>query len=195
MNRISMVKPSTRWSIALFLLVWGNSVQATQQCELDIPLSAPSSRFEVAADGTARDLWSGRQWQRCPLGFEVDGRGTGNDLDDLCVLATQDTWTIEDAIAQVASVNNTAGLVGNDEWRVANLAELQSITERACQQPALNLSVFPNRHFDKVLSANIGGIGYPITYHFAEGVTTSQRFGGIDGELNSVTGEIWLVRY
>ncbi len=162
---------------------------AAQQCELDVNLTTPSSRFTVNTDGTVTDLWSQRIWKRCPLGWDIDNRGTSNHMDDVCVAGSPGTFNITDALAGVDTLN-TGNFAGSNQWRMANIKELQSITERACVQPAVNLTIFPDLSRNIVVSANING-GRPIIYSFNQG---DDSFGGIVNDINSVVGLVLLVR-
>ncbi len=166
-----------------------NSTVAAQRCELDVNLTTPSSRFTVNDDGTVTDLWSQRIWKRCPLGWDIDDRGTSNHIDDVCVAGSNNIFNITDALAGVGTLN-TDNFAGSNQWRMANIKELQSITERACVEPAVNLTVFPGLASNIVVSANISA-GRPINYSFVKG---DDSFGGSVNEIDSVTGLVLLLR-
>ncbi|MEL6869380.1 MAG: DUF1566 domain-containing protein [Pseudomonadota bacterium] len=177
----------------MLMLLVTSTAAASQRCELDVRLTTPTSRFTINA-GVVLDTQSQRKWMRCPLGWSLDSRETDNTLDDVCVAGDSAIYDITTAVNEVSALNDAQGLTGDDAWRIANLEELQSITERACTQPAVNLSVFPARALSVTLAANISGRGYPFSYDFNDGTSNAFFSGVADGDLNGPTGTIWLVR-
>lgn len=138
-------------------LVWiivaaahGVAVQAqpedTQRCNPLVDRTTPVSRFDFdQGTGTALDRQTGLLWQRCPLGYELNDGGTLDYLeDDQCESLGQSAVTSwQGALQSVETHNSDGGLAGVSDWRLPNLHELASITERQCHHPALNLLVFP----------------------------------------------------
>ncbi len=106
---------------------------AAQKCDASKPATAPSSQFKVNDNGTVTDTKSSRVWLRCGLGMSWNGSNCeGKTL-------TYD-WN-----AAVEAVNelNAKKVAGRSNWRLPKLAELQSIVEKQCFKPAINLDVFP----------------------------------------------------
>ncbi len=72
-------------------------------------------------------------WTRCSAGQRWESGGCVGNASLL-------DWKAAQELA--ASVNSSGALFYND-WRVPQLRELAAITERQCQNPRVNLSVFP----------------------------------------------------
>lgn len=90
--------------------------------------TAPNSRYQLLNNNTeVKDLKTNLIWQRCSLGQTWSGVScTGT--------ATTHTWQN----AMQASQNIGGG------WRLPNIKELQSLVERACYNPSINETIFPN---------------------------------------------------
>lgn len=125
------------WGCATTLLVVSTTAQAIT-CKASIPLSRPDSRYEAVLGSTptgseVRDKVTGLVWQRCVMGMVWNGTtctGTASSL----------TWVNALDAARTA----TASTVPNaSAWRVPNHAELYSLAERACYNPAINTIWFP----------------------------------------------------
>jgi len=122
----------------LSLLILGLAVSplsAEQVCDTTrFPLSSPTALFQDNGDGTVTDTASGLMWMRCPLGqVWSDGTCRGD--------AAQYDWPAAQAAAE--EVNATGRHFFND-WRVPSLRELAMITERQCENPRINLTIFPD---------------------------------------------------
>ncbi len=89
----------------------------------------PDSRYEVAdaAGSEVRDTVTGLVWQRCVVGMVWD--------------ATTTTCVNTPFLGDWRSALNSASTV--TPWRVPNHAELFSLAERACSNPAINTKWFP----------------------------------------------------
>lgn len=117
-------------------LIAGMSVQA-QTCNDQIRNVVPTSRYQLNADGTARDLRTGLVWMRCAMGQKwVAGKQqcTGK--------AASHTWKA--ALQAAQSLDQGDGFAGYNDWRLPNLREITSIESFHCSDPAINLEVFPN---------------------------------------------------
>ncbi len=101
-------------------------VYAEQTCQSGVAATAPVSHFTVNADNTVTDNTTGLTWMRCSLGQ------IGSD----CSGGTAATYTWAGALNEVA--NNYSG------WRLPNINELSSIVELKCNDPAINITIFPN---------------------------------------------------
>jgi hypothetical protein len=120
--------------LIVILILGVGHAGAEQVCNTkDFPLSTPTERFQDNGDGTVTDSVSGLMWMRCPLGqvwSDSQCRGT---------LATYD-WP---AAHQAAEDVNASGDYFFSDWRVPSLRDLAQITERQCDDPRINLAIFP----------------------------------------------------
>lgn len=121
-------------SVFIAVLVGSLSLPAVAQtCDDSKPASAPMSRFEAGDDGTIKDTRSGNVWLRCPVGMRWDGGScAGKSL----------SYTFREALIVTAELNakNTAG---RSDWRLPSVVELNSIVEKRCFKPAIDLEAFP----------------------------------------------------
>lgn len=123
-------------SLAAGCLLFG-TIGRAQTCNPQIRDYAPTSRYQLNADGTARDLRTGLMWMRCAMGQTWDA-GSKKCQGE----ATLYVW--QDALLAAESLNQGGGFAGYTDWRVPNLRELTSIERFHCSDPAINLEVFPN---------------------------------------------------
>ncbi len=110
----------------LFVVIAANA----QNCNDNIMPTTPDSRFIDNGDGTVIDKQTNLIWMRCILGQTW----TGTTCTDENV-----GYTWQEALQTAVSYS----FAGSDGWRVPNSNELESIVERACYKPAINLSIFP----------------------------------------------------
>lgn len=123
--------------IPLFLLLLPGltAALAEQRCDTSQhSLSAPTERFTDNGDGTVTDKASGLMWMRCAVGQEWKGETCVGDAEDYAWAATQ----------AAAEAINASGEHFFSDWRVPGLRDLAMIIERECQNPRINLTVFPN---------------------------------------------------
>ena len=143
----------------LTLLVGMVSVAQAQTCNPNIVRTAPDSRYElVVGSGGSEvlDKKTGLIWQRCSLGQTWNGTTcTGT--------ASTHTWT--DALAKVRAVGNG--------YRLPNIRELKSLTEKACVAPAINNTFFPHTASDDYWSASPDANSFNLAWHvyFGDGFT------------------------
>jgi hypothetical protein len=107
----------------------------SQTCLPSIAPTTPTSNFVVNADGTVTDQTFKLTWMRCSLGqlWEVD----------TCVGdASELNWQQALQTAHGYEFANKKG------WRLPNIKELATITERSCVRPAINEELFPNTPSD-----------------------------------------------
>lgn len=124
------------WLLAAGLLAASGVAQAT--CNANIPLTRPDSRYEAVAGATpagseVRDKVTGLVWQRCVVGMVWSGTtctGTASSL----------TWQDALGAARTATASTAPAAT---PWRVPSHAELYSLAERACYNPAINTTWFP----------------------------------------------------
>jgi len=123
---------------ALFMLLSmfsGVPAAAQQVCDTQSrPLSSPLDRFEDHGDGTVTDKESRLTWMRCSAGQKL--------FANTCVgAASQFDWQSAQGLA--VAVNRSGSEFFND-WRLPLVRELALITERQCQNPRVNQTVFPD---------------------------------------------------
>ncbi len=123
-----------RSPVLLVLLVTLTPAIAEQRCDTDrYALSAPTERFTDNGDGTVTDQLSGLMWMRCAIGQQWTG--------ETC---TGEAQTLAWAAAEVAAAAvNEGGKHFFNDWRVPGLRDLAMIVERECEDPRINLTVFP----------------------------------------------------
>lgn len=104
-----------------------------QKCDVSKPATAPLSQFKVNSNGTVTDSKSKRVWLRCSLGMSWNGSSCeGKTL-------AYDWNAAKDAVGEL----NAKKVAGRSDWRLPKLSELQSIVEKQCFKPAINLDAFP----------------------------------------------------
>lgn len=112
-----------------------NRCVSTQKCQADsIVATTPTSRFKINNNGTVTDTKTSLMWKRCS-----EGKSWSNCQHGIALIFT---W--QQALQQAQFVNNNGGFAGFHDWRVPNVKELISITEKQCLEPAINLMVFPS---------------------------------------------------
>lgn len=121
--------------VALALLVSSMSISmiALADCtnrNTDITLSKPDNIYTDHGDGTVTDNETGLMWKKCTLGL------SGND----CSIGSIRYRPWGGALTTANSNSDH----GYDDWRLPNIKELASLIENACNDPAINESIFPN---------------------------------------------------
>lgn len=97
--------------------------------------TTPSANFTDNEDGTITDTTTGLVWMACSVGQTYSEGACVGD-------ATELTW--QEAL-QFAHGYQFASQQG---WRLPNVKELSTLTERSCVRPAINESLFPNTPSD-----------------------------------------------
>jgi hypothetical protein len=101
-----------------------------QNCIESIPPTTQINHYRSNDNGTVHDLQRHLIWMRCSI---------GQTWQDGQCLGAPETTTWEDALATA----NASGFADHTDWRLPTLHELSGITELRCQQPAINLTLFP----------------------------------------------------
>lgn len=110
-----------------------------------VPVSTPTSAFNIGTDGTLVDPRTGLMWMRCLLGQTlVAGRCTGT--------ATTATW------AEALTAAHALSFAGHADWRLPNPKEAASILEDRCANPALNADLFPIGDFNTWTATPVAGM-------------------------------------
>ena len=147
--------------IYLTLTVCIVSAAQAQTCNPNIVRTAPDSRYELvmgSGGSEVLDKQTGLIWQRCSLGQTWNGTAcTG--------AASTHTWT--EALAKAKAVGNG--------YRLPNIRELKSLTEKACFEPAINSTFFPNTVSEGYWSASpsAGDSGDAWFVYFGYGPTSN----------------------
>ncbi len=104
-----------------------------QKCDVSKPATAPLSQFKFDDNGTVTDAKNKLVWLRCGLGMSWNGSSCeGQTLSY--------AWNeAQEAVREL----NTKKVAGRSDWRLPKLSELQSIVEKQCFKPAINLDAFP----------------------------------------------------
>ena len=120
--------------LAFTLLLVSSLPMAAQTCNPNAPLSKPDSRYTDNGDGTVSDMVTGLMWRQCPEGLSTTNAA--------CDTGSAAVYTWQEALARAQTVNGT-GFAGHNDWRLPNVKELMSLAELACNDPAINLPLFP----------------------------------------------------
>lgn len=118
---------------ALFISTFLTSVSIStiaQECLSDGLETTPNDNFEAVTTSTLLDTTTDLVWRRCAEGQTWDGSTCNGE-------AVKYTWQQALQLAHEASNEDLLG------WRLPNVKELATITERDCVRPAINSSLFP----------------------------------------------------
>ena len=118
-----------------FLCFFISSLVTAQTCLPTFDATAQIDEFVDNGDGTVTDESLGLVWMRCSLGQTWVNETCSGD-------ATELTW--QKALQAVHGYKYAEQL----GWRVPNMKELASLTERRCVRPAINEIFFPNTSSD-----------------------------------------------
>ena len=101
-----------------------------QDCLNNISSTSPTQHYRINNDGTVSDTKNKLVWMQCSIGQQWNkGQCIGK--------AKTMSW--DKAIEEAKQFR--AGKHSN--WRIPTIHELSSLAELRCQQPAINLQVFP----------------------------------------------------
>lgn len=106
-----------------------------QTCISTIIETTPTAALVNNGDGTVSDPATGLMWMKCSVGQTFSNNSCIGD-------ATELNW--QQALV-FAHGYQFADLEG---WRLPNIKELSTITERQCVRPAINEALFPNTPSD-----------------------------------------------
>jgi hypothetical protein len=161
-NAIAIRRTRTCWLLVGLLAA---SCAARATCNASISLTRPDSRYKLVEGATptgseVRDNVTGLVWQRCLAGMTWDGTtctGTASSL----------TWALALDVARTATASTATAAT---TWRMPNHAELYSLAERACYDPAINTTWFPATPSDWAWSsspyADSSDIAWLVYFHF-----------------------------
>jgi hypothetical protein len=148
------------WQISVLLLsLTYTTASHAQSCQSNIEADAPDSRYTLNQNGTLLDKQTGLTWMRCSLGQKWTGstcRGSEQDYDWQTALQTAESYQF----------------AAKKDWRLPNQAELKSLVEQRCDNPAINVIAFPNTasHYYWSSSPVADGSGNTWIVNFSNGV-------------------------
>ncbi|MDM7861935.1 DUF1566 domain-containing protein [Alteromonas sp. ASW11-36] len=102
-----------------------------QTCLANIPPTTPTNEFIELTTQQIKHQRTGLVWMRCAIGQTWDGNTCEGDAEQL-------TWQQALQVAHGYELESTLG------WRVPNIKELATLTERQCVRPSINTSFFPD---------------------------------------------------
>ncbi|QCZ94397.1 Lcl C-terminal domain-containing protein [Salinimonas iocasae] len=117
-------------AIALLAGMMLSPAALAQICLSQASETTPTDDFIEVAQDEVRDTQTNLVWKRCAQGQTWDGTTCTGDAQPM-------SWQEALESAQQQDDKDQQG------WRVPNIKELASVTERQCVRPAINQTVFP----------------------------------------------------
>ena len=144
-------------------LLLGASALA-QTCSTDVNLTKPDDRYTVNSNGTVTDNKTDLIWQACSVGETYDA-----DAATCTGAPAGKDWQAAFVAVQDANTNRA---LGYSDWRLPSIAELRTLTDKACTSPAINTTVFPtagnNSYWSS--SASVRSVHEAWSINFTTGV-------------------------
>lgn len=118
---------------SLGLAVISTGLHAAQSCEGKSSTS-DAEQFTISTSVPAKvyHTTSGLEWSRCVVGQTWNASTETCDGD-----GERLTWQA------ALQISNTYRVGNHTDWRLPNLKELVSLVQRACVEPAIDLTIFP----------------------------------------------------
>lgn len=116
----------------LFLSLPYSGLSMAQTCDPSMTTEVTNSHYTLNNDGTVMDKKTNLTWMRCALGQTWKSDNTCSDVPRLV------QW---DTALETAKSTSFAG---RSDWRIPTQEELQSLVEKGCEDPAINITAFPN---------------------------------------------------
>ena len=177
MTRSETMMTTKLFAVLVMCASWGHA--AAQLCADGVSRTTPTHRYQLGADATVVDVYTGLTWFRCPVGFRFEDGGTSDVLiDDQCVAESTTSLTWQESLQAAADLNAAGGYAGHADWRVPNAKELLSIVEFACLSPSSNTEVFPRFGAEQTFWSSTTSVTSRYTLDFSDG-QVSKFFGDI----------------
>jgi hypothetical protein len=109
------------------------TLNADEVCSSTADPTTPEDKFTVFDNGQLLDLTTNLMWMRCSIG-QTWVNGTSICSGE----AEPYTWK------QALELSVGYSFNASTNWRLPNIKELSSITERSCTRPSINGSLFPD---------------------------------------------------
>jgi len=116
--------------LLLLCLVFCSVSNAQQFCLSTAPVSAPEENFLKFDNGQLLHVSTNLMWMRCSIGQTWDGETCSGEAEPY-------TWE------QALELSVGYEFNGSTNWRLPNIKELSSITERSCTRPSVDVDLFP----------------------------------------------------
>ena len=157
------MRTSKLFILSIFLLLPGQGL--SQSCVDTIISTSLTRHYHINNDGTVSDTKNNLMWVQCSTGQHwSNGQCLGS--------AQAMTW---DKALQAA---NNFQLAKYSNWRLPTIHELSRITELRCQQPAINLTLFPGTapvdYWTSTNFVNNGDLAWRIQFSFGENHTAKK---------------------
>lgn len=110
--------------------VFAATVHAEQLCLSTVATSAPEESFIKFDNGQVLHVTTNLMWMRCAIGQTWDGETCTGEAEPY-------TWKQALDLSVGYEFNNS------NNWRLPNIKELSSITERSCTRPSIDTDLFP----------------------------------------------------
>ncbi|WP_455218675.1 Lcl C-terminal domain-containing protein [Kaarinaea lacus] len=124
-----------------------------------------TQRYQVNNDGTVSDDKNNLMWMQCSVGQRWS--------NGQC-LGTAQAMTWHRALQEA----NSFRLANYSNWRLPTIYELSRIAELRCQQPAINLALFPGTapadYWTSTSFANDESLAWRMQFSFAENHTAKK---------------------
>jgi hypothetical protein len=125
-----MKRAMNRTLVAFLLIGSVASASAEQFCLATAPVSAPEETFIRSDSGQALHKSTNLMWMRCAIGQTWNGETCTGEAEPY-------TWK------QALDLSVGYEFNGSTNWRLPNIKELSSITERSCTRPSIDVDLFP----------------------------------------------------
>ena len=120
----------TKNVLFLLCICFFSAVKAEQFCLATAPVSAPEENFLKFDNGQLLHLSTNLMWMRCAIGQTWDGETCTGEAEPY-------TWE------QALELSVGYEFNSSSNWRLPNIKELSSITERSCTRPSVDVDLFP----------------------------------------------------
>jgi len=152
----------SRYAVVIFMVVllvtpvWVGA----QSCDKSIK-DQGATNFIVEA-GLVKDVRTGLTWMRCAMGQRWQS--------ETCTLSNE-RYNLSEAQLAIEQFNSEGGAFGFSDWRLPTVEELLTLVDSRCEEPALNMGIFPQAPITAFWSSTADA-DYPdgaMLVHFVNG--------------------------